>query len=270
MCKSISSHVQIPKSILKSFSFREKERLENNKIIKRDFVYCLDLCCQTIKKEDIKELNAVKGYYSPEMEVFLDSSIEQPLGEIMKNAKCFYKDKIDKFDFDSNAVRNFACYAFLRGKLIINIANEPNVFTELLNALGYSTNKTHEDILRHPKALLGAFDKFDVTVFENHSEIGLVAPRNCIYNTEYKDRSVIWVIPFSPKLAFMLTDKKSANCFEEGAVLNSTDEELIRTMNRHALECEIKTNNEFIISKSIQELEELIPHINHSNINLVL
>jgi hypothetical protein len=139
--------------------------------------------------------------------------------------------------------------------------NEPNVFSEILNSLGYNTKKTHDDVLRHPKALLGAFDKFDVRVFENHSTVGLVAPRNCIFNTEYKDGSVIWVIPFSPRLAFMLTDKNSSSCFEDGAVLNSDNDELIRTINRHALDCEIKVNNEFIVSKGERELEELIPHI---------
>jgi hypothetical protein len=56
----------------------------------------LDLQCQIIKKENIKKLNAVEGYYSSEIESFLDSSIEQPLGEIMKNARNFYQDKINK------------------------------------------------------------------------------------------------------------------------------------------------------------------------------
>ena len=87
MAKQIKSHVQIPKAILKNFSFREYETNENNKPVKCDMVHLLDLNNQTLRKENIKSLDTVKGYYSHSMESFLGTHIEGRLGNLMKNAK---------------------------------------------------------------------------------------------------------------------------------------------------------------------------------------
>lgn len=118
-----------------------------------------------------------------------------------------------------------------------------------------------EDLLMRPESLRGAFDNYDANVFENHSAVDLVVPRNCIYYTGYKSGRIMWFIPFSPRLAFALMDKQDASSTEKGAVLNSDDDELIRIMNLHALKCEIKVNNGFIVSHRVKELEELLPHL---------
>lgn len=260
MDKPIKSHVQIPKTILEKFSFSEIEFNENNKPVPIDFVYCLDLDRKTIIKENIKTLNTIEGYYSSDMETFL-SIIEGQTGEIKKEAKRFYNDKISQYNIDQDMVKNFARFAFLRSKLALNEANKPTNVSYMLNLLGYNTNKSHEDLLMHPEALQGAFDNYDVTVFENHSNVDLVVPRNCIYNSEFSCRNVVWFMPFSPRLAFILVDKQDSCHNVKGSVQNSDNDEHIRILNRHALDCEIKVNNCFVVSKRKQELEELLPLI---------
>lgn len=94
MNKRIKSHVQIPKVILKNFSFREDGVNENNKRVKYEMVHVLDLSCRIIQKANIKSLDTVEGYYSPDMESFLGTNIEGVLGDLMKNARRFYQGKI--------------------------------------------------------------------------------------------------------------------------------------------------------------------------------
>ena len=260
MDKPINSHVQIPKTILEEFSFREIEFNKNNQPVPIDFVYCLGLDCKAITKENIKTLNTIEGYYSSEMETFL-SIIEGQTGEIKKEAKRFYNNNISQYNINQDMVKNFARFAFLRSKLTLNEANRPTNASYILNILGYNTNKSQEDLLMHPEALQGAFDNYDVTVFENHSKVDLVVPRNCIYNSEFICGNVVWVMPFSPRLAFILVNKQDSCHNEKGSVPNSGEDEFIRIMNRHALECEIKMNNCFIVAKREQELEELLPVI---------
>ena len=260
MDKPINSHVQIPKAILKNFSFRKIEFNENNKPIPIHFVYFLDLDSKTIKKENIKTLDTIEGYYSSDMETFL-STVEGQTGELKKDARRFFEDKIPQYDIDHNMVKKFARFAFLRSKLALKEANRPTSVSYMLNLLGYNTNKTQEDLLMHPEALQGAFDDYDATVFENHSKVDFVVPRNCIYNSKFNCGNVVWVMPFSPRLAFFLVNKQDSCHNKKGSVINSYDDEFIRIMNRHALGCEIKVNNCFIVSEREQELEELLPLI---------
>ena len=259
MDKPINSHVQIPKAIMKNFSFKEIELNEDNKPVKCDMVYYLDIKCQAVKTGNIKSLGTIEGYYSPDMEEFLGTRIEGPLGDLMKNAWRFYQDKISQYNINDNSVIDFAHYAFLRSKLVLNEVNKPDIVKDFLQSVGYNTEKTQEDLLMHPEALNGIFDNYVVKVFENHSAVDLVVPRNCIYYMERTSGHMTWFIPFSPRLAFNLVDKHDAYKFQEGCVLYHDDDELIRKMNRHALECEIRVNNEFIVSKRMEELEELIP-----------
>ena len=76
MDKLKNSHVQIPKAILKNFSFRDYETNELNKTVKRNMVYVLDLNSKTIQPENIKLLDTIEGYYSLDMEKFLGTHIE--------------------------------------------------------------------------------------------------------------------------------------------------------------------------------------------------
>jgi len=261
MDKPINSHIQIPKAILRNFSFREYKTNENGRIVKRDVVYFLDLNRQVIQKGNIKSLGTVEGYYSAEMENYLGTYVEGPLGSLMKDAKQFHQDKISKYEIDYNIIKNFARYAFLRSGLVLNKVNKPNAVKSALGALGYNTEKTQEDLLKHPEALQGIFDNYDVNVFENNSAVDLVAPRNCIYDMRHdKSGNIIWFIPFSPRLAFVLIDKQDAPA-EKGSVFTSNDDQIIRNMNRHALKCEVEANNSFIASQRKQELEELMTHL---------
>ncbi|MCL2396792.1 MAG: hypothetical protein FWC93_01875 [Defluviitaleaceae bacterium] len=251
----INSHVQIPKSIMKNFSHLQIEKNEKNQPVKMEYVYFLDLSDQTIKKESIKKLDTVFGYYSQDTEEFLRDYVEGPVGDLMKNARLFHQGKTSPLTFDVNAMKNYICYALLRSQLVLNEVNRPSATKELLEALGHNSTITHEKILMHPEALAGAFDNFSANTFENNTDVEFVVPRNCTYYTHYRDGNLMWVAPFSPKGAFVLVE--NGKSLVEKGVFHTDDSKLIEQMNVHALQCELTVNRRFIVASRERELEML-------------
>ena len=83
---------------------------------------------------------------------------------MIESVRKLQRRKISHFDIDHDTIRDFACYAFLRGELALKEVNKPNIITNILNSLGCKTEIVQEDLLMHPESIRDIFDSFDATI----------------------------------------------------------------------------------------------------------
>lgn len=251
------SHIQITKALLKNFS--HKSFIDGKPEGRKAFY--LDLKDNQIKEEKINVLGTEEGYYSAEMENYLNKNVESKFGEIMKNALDYTNGKIGQFPINSVIIKTFFLYSILRSNYIFNkVNNDRSKLAKLL-----LPPISHEEILLHPEAAEGAFSDCFANIFFNDSTTDLVITKNCVYQVAYKSGNACAFLPIAPKVAFILMhNNDNDGIFHGNGMLaaNTSEESLINVFNEKALEYEQKWSNGFVVASRMIELEYLQNVIN--------
>ena len=98
----VESHIQLPISVIESFSEKKPVVGENGKINKTDFVNVLGYGQNNISLVRTNEYGSQFGYYTEDIENLLSSEFETPIGEIRKKLIAFSKRKISEVSINNN------------------------------------------------------------------------------------------------------------------------------------------------------------------------
>lgn len=250
---SIESHTQLPNQVLKHFRDSDGK------------VWYLDLQKGIIGKRATKKLGVVTDYYSVEMEQYLSSTVEGPLGSFWEKLKDFAAGRTDSVTINTSeekAVKDYLLALVARSNFMIQKFERESLTSELCTP---QTN--HDDlvwfILSHRDDIAHYIDQLQVAYLSNNTEKCFIVPKNGYYCIYSKSREHI-IIPMSPRFAFILKS-------EEDVDVDETDEKIhhyhidnkddIYDFNLMALQFEYAFNKEFVAGARKEELTELIPFL---------
>lgn len=200
---SVNSHVYIPKTILKNFSFPDKNGS------KARFTSYIKLPYGKVHYGNIKNLNTQNGAYTSENEKILDTEYESYLGNLVANInKEIEKGKITKRLFDVAKVKKFFAYQAIRDDACMrNIALlsgtrklDDNQIFNMKNTL--IRDESNINIVSR------LFDKDALIVMINME--GYLFGSNYIVNMSDGDKHGSVGISLTPKIFLMLTEDYDA------------------------------------------------------------
>lgn len=255
--ESINSHIQMPKCILKRFEDANHR-----------------FCYYDVEKNIIgtgghaKSLNTQIGYYSLCTEAFLNSNVEKPLSDFLK--------EIDAIDFDQDviiisspkkdAICTFIYSLIARSPSILSKANEYEAFWSLLCEHDRHDFAAEQGIiLAQEKKLL---NDYRLTFTYNKSVKPFVLPMIGMYSFIFHGLKHI-IIPISPRLAITLIENDSNNHKENQNILQLyyvEDTAVIDQYNILAFNTQCREKAGYVVSHNKQILEELRKRTNE-NIN---
>ena len=119
MNKKIKSHIYLAESILKRFSFQDKN--------KRYLINYIDIKTMQIKQETIRRFNRELEYYTYKIEQKLKSNSEEKIGNVI--AKLENHRNQNNTDFvlskqDRNILTKYLAYQWLRSDYLMQIIKE--------------------------------------------------------------------------------------------------------------------------------------------------
>ncbi len=247
---SINSHIQIPNCILKNF------RSANGK------VNYLKLDTGNIGSCGSGNLGTELGYYSKEMEQYLNKEIESPFALLVSKVLSFVSNK-NKLTLPASIEDNFKRYvtaAMARSNQAFDSFSKNSITAAFLDAqtnrddlVFFSTQKNggiHPIIQNHR-----------MLVIHNQSKRQFVVPRNCFFCIQNGSPIDDWIIaPVSPECAFALVPDYYPRSFVDGEECHLClihDDESILMMNKRALVYEYVFNKSFVAAADVGELHYL-------------
>ena len=205
--KKIQSHIQMPKLLLKRFSYSDE-----------GFHYYLDVLQGYIGRGHFRSTNTEKGYYSETMEEILNESIETPFSRILQ--------MLDGIDFDSGtfnldlkfeeATKLFLYALLARNPKMIDKGMDESIFLQFLCEQDQHDLMVLSGVDEAGKMRL--FDKYIITFTINKSNVPFVLPISGLYY--YSIDGVEHInLPIGPNLAITLVDKDHADkILQDGVV----------------------------------------------------
>lgn len=248
---SVNSHIQIPKGILKCFGDKEKSGR----------IWYLNVSNGKIGLAGAGKLGTLYGYYSDEMEKYLNQEIETPLMQLNAKVRSFLsgdekqlyltvtsEDVLKKYILGAIARSDFAKRSFETGSITAQFCDEQENHDFLVS---FATEN-----LQWGKEVIGGYS-FGLLV--NRTSRNLVVPRNCFYTAKSCGVDCI-VAPISPNCALALCPPEYSGNKVNGETRllgNIDDEKAIEIMNIRALFYEYVYNLSFIASNSKEEIDGL-------------
>lgn len=246
---SVSSHIQMPKCVLKNFA-DEKQTL-----------YYYDFITKTIRYGRAATLNTEHGYYSQKVENYLRDNVEAPLGHVMAHIKRISIN--DKFSVSENfcdSVRTFVYALMSRGNGMLSSTENNSLFFQF-----YPSQAQHDYVVVQGIELAknqGLLDNWQITFLINNSNIPFVLPLQGFYQFGLRSqKSVCMNLPISPSYAITLIPNIYINNFiEDGVAKMFTIEEskTVHDLNKLAFLSEQRHNAKYIIANQRQEIESLV------------
>lgn len=234
------SHVLTSQFLMRGFAEKDK----NNK----GEIYFFDIENNTIKRDKIRNLDSIEGYYSPFVEKEL-ADIESKFGNISTNFKKFLSngnDFIISFEH-RNLIRIFFDLLLLRNETIINRIVGTNHIQELDDFFSDKSNKSLFFRYHYP------------LIVYNRTNRDFLLPRCVIYMVEHNSVPQ-YICPINHKAAIVMVDKKEFdshvqdNYLEYGQIF---DEHIIMEMNIRAYYAELETSGMYLFG-SQNELNKLL------------
>lgn len=245
--KTINSHIQMPKTVLKRFE-------KNNR-----FCY-YDVCKDIIGTNGhARSLNTEVGYYSAEIENFFRDNIETPLVQMLKFIESV---DMEKYDFSITAefdavIKNFA-YALIgrSPRIIPGLEKSSKFFPGLpeqlkrdVSAVASTSWATYEDFL----------GEYTTTLVVNKSPKPFVLPTLGIYSVSLWKCAHL-IIPINPDTAVALVPKEA----KDRILSNNTimlykleSEDDINIFNRAAFRTQLHQGYGYVVAQEKQQLIEL-------------
>lgn len=249
----MDSHIQLPNGVLKHFRSNELEASGR--------VIYLDLNDGSIHLSGSKRLGTETGYYSKEIESYLNKEIETPFTSLAAKVRSFAENDLDALVLDVTVEETFKRYivaAMARSKLALD-----SLLSSSKTAQHVSMQENHDDLVfistRSNNGIIPLLETHKMLVLINKTDRQFVVPRNCFYTIQSNGCSCI-VAPISPICALELVPENfTGNSIdgEECRLGYIDDPNIISEMNKQALRYEYSFNQTFVASASHFELEEL-------------
>ena len=244
----INSHIQIPKFLLKNF------RSEKGKVLH------LLIKENRISSCGADKLGIEKGYFSEEVEAFLNENIEQPFSRIVKKINLLINNERDSIVIspqDKKAVCDFLRSAIARSTKAYN-----EFLSQSATAIIFEKNNPQSNhdafvcsFLQHTINSMLSLDNHRLVVLTNSSNVHFAVPRNCFYFVN-SCGVACFILPISPKgvIAYVPNDYNGAALGDYLVVSDCKD---VEYLNEVALKTELFFNGDFIVSDQKEELERL-------------
>lgn len=255
MERTINSHIQIPKFILKNYEDQ------------RGTLYQLDADTKEINLGHAKSINTRKGYFSNEVEEMMQRYFETPFAKLLK--------EIRNFDFSFsylNVTNEF--WDIIKRFILLTLARTPEMYDNIVSNTVYARfvavkDEEKADIAVETCMTLGGetvLDEFTITFIINRSSVPFVLPMCGLYSAPFSQYSSL-IYPVAPDFAITLVKGKIIQDLVEGNQIKLfmlTDDGLTRKLNCRALleqcrfDCYEKMGNKKVISNDRDVLETLV------------
>ena len=250
----VNSHVQIPNCILKQFRSSKSKT-----------VFYLDLNDLRIHSCSSRRLGAERGYYSKEMEEYLNKEIDTPIAKLVSEANEFAQKRTDKIvitDEYENIIKKYMTASMARSKLCFN-----SFLRASFSAALFDPQINHDSAVFFSTLQNGGINpviqNHEVHIIVNICDRVFVVPRNCFYSYERKD-CTCYALPISPFCVIALVPEGYPTDYIDGEacylhVIDNPD--IIWEFNCSALNYELGYNHSFVASyrqKELQELKQLL------------
>lgn len=250
----VNSHIQLPKSVLKAFSFLKNEINKNGLPEKHNYVYCLDMDGK-ISVIDIKEANTGFGYYEEKVEQIL-SETESAFGEVKEKINSAIKnctgDTI-KLNLPNNAeivVKKYCSFCIVRSEEFVKAVKRKFLFIELL--ANTAPNTIIYAYLKNPEIIDQFISEKNIS-FVVSKDANFILPQCGAYSVTRGSKNFDIYIPISPKIAIMLTDSNTTD--KEGRlIVGSVEGKIIDTLNNCGIRAEVTYNQRAIYAQSEDDL----------------
>ena len=243
MPTQVKSHIQMPKCLLKRFEWKGHFYYYD---VKNGFIG---------KNGHARSINTEMGYYSESIESYLNREVENPFSNMLS--------EIDQIDFNSKAVPVFGEHPAIKSFLYSLICRSPDYIQEIhKNSVlfqFFDTTSQHDTAVSLGMKLMtknGYFDSFYTTFTINRSSIPFVLTMQGLFSFKFKD-SIIAMLPIDPKkaLTFVKEESQGNPAFH---LMETSDEEVIRTFNSIASTRQVAQGYGYIVSSSREALESAI------------
>lgn len=250
---SIKSHIQIPKMLLKGFSFDENIINENGKPQHYSFVWRINKSLQ-VEKVNIQSENTEFCFYDDEIETFL-KRIEDSFGNLKTRIRLLSKGaSINLSSEDILITRTMCMLACLRSQSIQQSVAEKSVFVD-------GTNMPIQNLLialgiEHSDEIFSWIISSNISFIKNNTTKNLILPKwyaTAIQNGGWQE----FVIPIDPKLAILLSERKFYDNGNLFVAQIDTDKDLQR-LNKEFITKEYNNNEGVLYAKEKDDLVQYI------------
>ena len=238
MEKSVDSHLQIQKGILKYFKNRNGR------------VPYLNVLTGQCSEAAAKKLGTVKGYYSTSYEQVLHDDYEDEYITIVNNVcKQIQKEcsEISIPDTADDIIKRYIVSSAMRSELAYHEFLESSQTAYL-----YNNQAKHAFIVEagswNGNGLIELIKDYKLSILENKTNHPFIVPRNCYYSMKVNGNEV-YILPVRPKIALAMLPPddpnmtKSPNAHGWGII---NDNKQIEKMNLQALQYEIVFNSVYV------------------------
>ena len=249
----MDEHIQIPKSLLKSFSTTKHTKNADGLPVKQQTVYVLNSDLE-IQEKDIKDCNTQIGYYDLETEAQI-ARAETAFGDLKKKIITTL-DRGKSLSFDEKDLQ--VAQQFFR----LCKYRSPNFHEKITE----SVEKQFPDvdftgfqnyIVQHTPDLKVLKHKNRLCVLYNETSQNFIIPQSCWYLWGIPPLQVA-ILPLTPKIALSLFHG-FANTHNVFHSVNSSA--FISYCNRFAIVCEFAVNHQFVYAKHENDLTQHITFI---------
>ena len=251
-CKPINSHIQIPRFILKQFVDPAYGK-----------VHFFDLKNGFIARQSARRLGVSKGYYSEEVEGYLNLNYEQPLSIIICSLYPLINNETDVITvYSSNdlesIVKQYVSVLMVRSNLALQ-----SFYENSKTAMLFDEQTNHDSLVifgtnTGGSGVASVLKDTSLQLIINDSNRKFVIPRNGYYEVTSNGFPCIFV-PFHPQAAFVLrpTGQKETHKQSQCEAVISINEDDVYEANLRALRYENIFNEHFVAGIRTEELEEL-------------
>ena len=207
----VNSHIQIPKGVLKGFSFSKGFINKLGKPERNNYIFCLKNANLNIEEITIDEANTEIGYYENEIEEIFckyESDFVNAIKNIKKSLKLLKKQGYEYIEKDVLAIKKYASLCWVRTPELAEGVKKKSVFIDILanqpqNVIAYTYFNDSTIVDKY-------FEKLNFTIIKNNSKANYLLPQTGIvvlgdnsftnYNT---------YIPITPEILILLTTEKT-------------------------------------------------------------
>lgn len=241
MSEMTGTHIQIPRLILKNFH-NEKNEL---------FYYDFD--SDEIGRGRAKTFYCEEGYYSNDVEKYLGSKVESPLGQLVKFLKTasFIKGEEPPKQYEDTAFKYIYSLVSRAPSLLKEMQLSSSFFEIFSEVKQHDIAARDGLVLAKEKHLLQGYR---VAFLINNTDEEFVLPTGGV--VQHKK---FLICPVSPKRAIVFDDRKNTNlCEGEIALFEINDEYEIKDINVQSFRQEENGDKKYIVATNKNILKRIL------------
>lgn len=249
-----NSHIQIPKGVLKGFSFSKGFINKLGKPERNNYVFCLKNANLNVEEISIDEANTEFGYYENEIEEAFckyESDFVNAIKNIKKSLKILKKQGYEYIEKDVLAIKKYCSLCWVRSPKLVDGVYKKSALIELL--ANSPQNVVAYKYLNDSNIVDIYFNNLNFTIIENNTAINYILPQMGILvlgDLSLTNYNVY--IPITAKLMILLTTEKTV--FENKLVIRTMTEEMVDKFNKKCIEVEFNNNEGILYAKNEQDI----------------